>query len=358
MSVIGNIVRIALAIGMAGLVIAAGIFIFFALSQTLKPAEAEGDKQPVVFTIEPGETVRQIADKLEAARIIDSSLLFQAKLKLRSGDTLKAGRFQVTPGMDTDELITILSTPPVEIGLKFTIIEGQRVEEVAEKLNAQNIVSQTRFLELAQTPEGAATFQDDFLVEAGRPLDQGLEGYLFPDTYEIKQGEGDNSEAVINLMLQTLRDKFTPEMRTVVAENGRNIHQTMTIASIVQREGVVKEELPLIAAVFWNRLDQGIALGADPTTQYAVAESPDWWPNLDNLGIVPNTVDDPYNTYVVAGLPPGPICSPGFDAIEASVFPVETEYLYFVAKNDGTGAHAFATTLDEHERNRIIYGNR
>ncbi|MEO6457400.1 MAG: endolytic transglycosylase MltG [Chloroflexia bacterium] len=358
LGVAGNIIRIFLTIAMVAGVIGAGVFIFFALSQTLASTQAQEDKQPVVFTIEPGDTVREIADKLQSDGIIDSSFFFQAQLKLRSEDTLKAGKFQVTPGMDINQLITVLSTAPVDIGLKFTIIEGQRVEEIAEKLNAQNIVSQTRFLELTDTPAGAATFQDDFLNEAGRPADQGLEGYLFPDTYEIKQGDGDNSEAVVGIMLQTLREKFTPEMRAIVTERERNIHQTLTIASIVQREGVVKEELPTIAAVFWNRLDQGIALGADPTTQYAVAKSPDWWPNLDNLGIVPNTVDDPYNTYVVAGLPPGPICNPGFDAIEASVYPAETDYLYFVAKNDGTGAHAFATTLDEHERNRVIYGNR
>ncbi len=358
MGVLGNIVRVILAIAMGAVVIAAGVFIFFALSQTLKSAGAPEDRQPVVFTIEPGESVSQIADKLQSEGIIDSSLIFKAKLKLRSGDTLKAGKFQVTPGMDMDQLITVLSTAPVDIGLKFTIIEGQRVEEVAEKLNAQNVVSQSRFLELTNTPEGAATFQDDFLAESGRPADQGLEGYLFPDTYEIKQGDGDNSEAVVMIMLKTLEDRFTPEMRTAVTERGRNIHQTLTIASIVQREGVVKEELPIIAAVFWNRLDQGIALGADPTTQYAVAKSPDWWPNLDRLGIVPNTVDHPYNTYVIAGLPPGPICSPGLDAIEAAVYPAETDYLYFVAKNDGTGEHAFATTREEHDRNSVIYGNR
>ncbi len=358
LGVVGNIIRIFLAIAMGAVVIAAEVFIFFALSQTFEATQAQEDKQPVVFTIESGQTAREIADRLQSDGIIDSSLIFQGKLKLRSGDTLKAGKFQVTPGMELDQLITVLSTAPVDIGLKFTIIEGQRVEEIGGKLNAQNIVSQTRFLELTDTSAGAATFQDDFLNEAGRPADQGLEGYLFPDTYEIKQGDGDNSEAVVGIMLQTLREKFTPEMRAIVTERERNIHQTLTIASIVQREGVVKEELPTIAAVFWNRLEQGIALGADPTTQYAVAKSPDWWPNLDNLGIVPNTVDDPYNTYVVAGLPPGPICNPGFDAIEASVYPVETDYLYFVAKNDGTGAHAFATTLDEHERNRVQYGNR
>ena len=357
MGVLANIVRVVLALGMIAAVIAAGIFIFFAVSQ-FNPATDAADREPVVFTIEPGESVSQISDKLQSEGIIDSSFLFKAKLKLRSGATLKAGKFQVTPGMDMDQLITVLSTAPVDIGLKFTIIEGQRVEEVAEKLNAQNVVSQTRFLELTNTPDGAATFQDDFLAASGRPAEQGLEGYLFPDTYEIKQGEGDNSEAVVMIMLKTLEEKFTPEMRAAVTDRGRTIHQVLTIASIVQREGVVKEELPTIAAVFWNRVDQGIALGADPTTQYAVATSPDWWPDLDKLGVVPNTVDNSYNTYVIAGLPPGPICSPGLAAIEAAVYPAETDYLYFVAKNDGTGGHAFATTLDEHERNRVIYGNR
>jgi UPF0755 protein len=346
---------------MVGAVIAAGVFIYLGVSQALPQPQADSTGQPVMFTVQPGQDVGTIADNLEQAGLLDgiSKQWFILKLKGAGPDKLpKAGRFQLTPGMSVDQLIDTLSTPPAEVGIRFTVIEGMRLEQIAEKLSSEGIISSTIFMQMAGTPEGAAKFQSDFLASSGRPADQGLEGYLFPDTYEIKQSDGDNSEAVIRIMLRTMEEKFTPEMRQAVAEKGRTIHQVLTVASIVQREGVVKEELPDIASVFWNRVDAGMPLDADPTTQYALGRTPNWWPNLDQLGVLPRDVDHPYNTYKFPGLPPGPICSPGLDAIRAAVYPSDTNYLYFVAKNDGTGAHAFAETLEEHERNRVIYGNR
>jgi len=220
-------------------------------------------------------------------------------------------------------------------------------------------VDKENFLRLAGTAEGAATFNNDFLATSGKPADQGLEGYLFPDTYEIEKNTADNSEVVISTMLQTMEEKFTPEMQQRMAERNISTHTVLTIASIVQREGRVKEELPTIAAVYWNRVGIGMKLDADPTVQYAVGTPEDWWPVLvrsdqrDDL-----LVDSPYNTYQVGGLPPGPIATSGFDAISATVFAEENDYLFFVAKGDGSGAHVFARTLEEHERNRVQEGNR
>ena len=361
MSVITTLFRVVLSLILIAAVLAAGVFIYLGVSRAMPGLPSNTSRQPVMFTVQPGETISDIADNLEKVGLLDAISKEVFKFKLRSAGTAKApkaGRFQLNPGMSVDQLIDTLSTPPAEVGIRFTVIEGMRLEQIADKLSAEGIVSSTTFLQLAKTPEGAAKFQDDFLAGAGHPADQGLEGYLFPDTYEIKQSDGDNSEAVIRVMLNTMEQKFTPDMRQAVAARGRTIHQVLTVASIVQREGVLKEELPDIASVFWNRLDRGMSLDADPTTQYAVAKGPDWWPNLDKLGILPRDVDHPYNTYRFAGLPPGPICNPGLDAIMAAVYPADTNYLYFVAKNDGTGAHAFAETLEEHERNRIIYGNR
>lgn len=360
MGFIGSMFRVIITVAMIAAVAVVGFALYLFLSQNLNVSAVTGSasksNQPVTFTIRPGENVTQIVDNLQKDGIIDNTLLFTAKLKMSGkGGNLKAGRFQVTPGMDWDRLIATLTTAPVDIGQKFTIIEGTRIEETAEKLSAVGIVSATRFMQLAGTGDGAVSFNNELVSASGKPADQGLQGYLFPDTYEIKQSEGDNSEAIIKLMLNNMADKFTPDMRKAAADKGRSIHQLLTVASIVQREGQLKEELPAIAAVFWNRLDKDMLLGADPTTQYALGKSPQWWPvlNLD-----PNTVDSPYNTYRVHGLPPGPICNPGLDAITAAVYPAETDYLYFVAKNDGTGGHAFATTLEEHERNRVIYHNK
>ncbi|HEX8918997.1 MAG TPA: endolytic transglycosylase MltG [Chloroflexota bacterium] len=357
MSFVGSIFKLLLALVMVVAVAIVAVFVFTRVAGLIKPPEpAATARQPVIFTILPGESVGTVADHLQSAGLIDSALLFRLRLKLTGNESsFKAGRFQVTPGTGMDQIITLLSTPPAEIGVRFTVIEGTRIEEEADKLQAAGIVSATHFIQLANTAQGAAQFQDPFVAASGKPADKGLEGFLFPDTYDIKQGGADNSEAAIAIMLKTMGEKFTPDMVSAAAAKHRSVYQVLTVASITQREGVVKDELPLIAAVFWNRLDQGMLLGADPTTQFALGKPGDWWPQLN---LDPNTVNNPYNTYKVQGLPPGPICNPGLDAIQAAVSPAQTNYLYFVAKNDGSGRHAFATTLQEHEQNRVIYGNK
>jgi UPF0755 protein len=356
-SFIGNTLKGIIAIAMILGVATAGIGIYLYLSRLLvvPTTEQPVEKQPVMFTIEPGQSVNEIAENLQSEGLIESPFVFTVRLKLRGAETsLQSGRFQVEPGMDVDQLITLLSTPASEVGVRFTVIEGVRLEEIAEKLAADGIVDGAAFMQMAGTPEGSAQFQDDFLTASGRPGDKGLEGYLFPDTYEIKQSEGDNSKAVIDVMLKTMEEKISPEMRQAIADRGLTIHQVLTVASIVQREGVVQDELPRISAVFWNRIERDMTLGADPTTQYAVGKPGEWWPILK---LDPNSVDHAYNTYRIAGLPPGPICNPGLPAIAAAVYPLQNNELYFVAKGDGSGAHVFAETLEEHERNRIIEGN-
>jgi UPF0755 protein len=259
--------------------------------------------------------------------------------------------------MSVDELIDVLSTSPVEKGITFQVIEGMRLEEIADKLSAEGIVDRDNFLRLTQTPEGVATFQNEFLAASGKPPELSLEGYLFPDTYEIKPTGGDNSETVIRTMLASMEAKFTPEMRQAIADRGATIHQVLTIASIVEREGQVPDELRLISSVYWNRIGDGMHLNADPTTQYARGEQGNWWPDLDPVvagGTALAEIDHPYNTYAFVGPPPGPICNAGLGSIEAALNPEQTEYLYFVA--DGTGKHLFATTLEEHNRNSVQVG--
>ncbi len=359
MQIIGTLFKGIISLVMIAAVLLAGVFIYSFMGRAFAnvgPA-APAQTQAVTFEVKSGETVSQIADNLQAAGIIDSAFAFKWQLKLSGHETdMKAGKFELATKMDSNKVISILSAPVAAVPvLKFQVIEGWRLEQIAEELDAQGVLSATHFLDLAATPDGVAQFSDDFLQSAQRPEGASLEGYLFPDTYEVKKSPGDNSKAVIQIMYDTMEERITPEMRQTLAAKGRTVHQMLTIASIVQREGVVAEELPEIASVFWNRVDRETLLNADPTTQYALGKPGDWWPQLN---LDPNTVDSPYNTYRVVGLPPGPICNPGLKAIEAAVSPAETDYLYFVAKNDGSHTHAFAKTLEEHERNRVKYGNR
>lgn len=359
MQIIGSFVKGIVGLAMIAAVLAAGVGIYMFAGNALQFGASAGsaDSVPVAFVIRPGESVNDVAGNLERQGIVDSAFWFTLQLKSSGKDRLiKAGTFQLRTSMDNSDVIEVLTAPIAdEPGVRFQVIEGVRLEEMAESLAAQGLVTPSTFLEATQTQEKVFQYAGTFLQEAGAPEGATLEGYLFPDTYEIKQNPGDNTDAVVKIMFDTMQQRITPEMREKLAAQGRTVHQMLTVASIVQREGVVKEELSTIAAVFWNRVDLGMSLGADPTTQYAIGQSPEWWPVLR---LDPNTVDHPYNTYRVIGLPPGPICAPGLAAIEAAVNPEETDYLYFVAKNDGTSTHAFATTLEEHERNRSLYGNR
>lgn len=362
MRAIGSVLKAVIAIAMIVAVIAVGVFLFN-IDIKFGSSSASGSGQPVPFTVQPGETVDTISQHLQQQGIIGNAFLFKVQLKMKGAETsLKAGQFPLHASMSTDELIKMLTTSPTDLEISFTVIEGWRLGQIADSLSAQGVVDRDNFMQMAGAAQGAAAYQDDFLQASGHPADQGLEGYLFPDTYKIKQSAGDNSDAVIKKMLGTsgkegMEYKFTADMRKTVADRQLNIHQALTIASIVQREGQKKSELPVIAAVFWNRLDRGMQLDADPTTQYALGKTGNWWPQLN---LSPSDVDHPYNTYRIPGLPPGPICNPGLDSIQAAVNPDHNDYLYFVAKNDPNdhGAHAFARTLDEQEANRVKYHNR
>lgn len=358
MTLIANVIKAMIALAMVVAVIAAAYFIFISANLDIDfgGSSTEKSDELVTFTITPNETLDIVAENLKEKGIIDSPFMFGLQARLAGADDkLKAGDFQLKKGMDTDQLIAALTTSPLEQGFRFTVIEGMRLNEIAEKLSADGIVDKDRFLQLAGTVEGAATFNDEFLAASGKPAEHNLEGYLFPDTYEIKKNEGDSSEAVIRTMLETMEAKFTPEMRQRITERNLTIHQVLTMASIVQREGQAKSELSTISGVYWNRFNIGMKLDADPTVQFGLGTEENWWPEP-----VPEDyqLDHPYNTYLLPTLPPGPICAPGLEAINAAIFPEENDYLYFVAKMDGSGEHLFATTLEEHEQNRVRVGNR
>jgi peptidoglycan lytic transglycosylase G len=216
---------------------------------------------------------------------------------------------------------------------------------VAEHLERKGIVSSADF----QAALAATDYSAPFLAQ--RPPGATLEGYLFPDTYffTVKATPHD----IVDRLLVTFNEKFPPELQQQAMAQGLTLHQVVTLAAIVEREAVAPAERPIIASVYLNRIKEGMLLQADPTTQYAIAVTPEsvekygWWKRdltEDDL-----KARSPYNTYVVPGLPPGPIASPGAASLRAVAQPAQTDYLYFVAKPDGT--HAFARTLDEHNRN-------
>jgi UPF0755 protein len=301
---------------------------------------------PVTFVVEPGESAATIAARLEELGLVTDGELFRMFIRYHEIDAnLEAGEYVLRPNMTMAEIAETLQHARIE-EVTVTIPEGWRAEQVAQMLAKENIVDGDEFLALVR----GGKFDYSLLRE--RPEESSLEGFLFPETYRIPaQAE---AQDLIERMLSTLEERFTPEMRRLAAERGMTIYEVITLASIVEREAVIAEEQPLIAGVFLNRLEQDMYLRADPTVQYAKgydATTGQWWPPVtpeDWEG-----VDSPYSTYLYPGLPPGPICSPGLSAIQAVLEPADTEYLFFLAKGDGS--HAFATTYEEHLQNQELY---
>jgi UPF0755 protein len=284
---------------------------------------------PVTVDSPARESVLSIAGRLEDAGAIRSQIGFVAlSLARGSSRSLKAGEYEVPRGAATPAILSLLESGRVR---QHPVLhpEGASVAELARALEAAGLAPAAEVLRVATDPAflrshgiGAAT----------------AEGYLFPDTYHFVRGM--TPAEMLGRMVQRMEAKLTPERRARARSRGLDAHELLTLASIIEREAAVPEERRLISAVFWNRLKLGMPLQADPTVQYAVGKERRALARADLLA------DHPYNTYARAGLPPGPIASPGLGAIEAAIEPAPVRYLYFVKKDDQR--HHFSTTVAEH----------
>ena len=219
------------------------------------------------------------------------------------------------------------------------------MEEIAEALPTSGlIITPQEFLASARSPVWQSTLGNQI------PSNATLEGLLYPDSYRLPRQI--SAEAFIAILLENFQIKVSHEIRQGFQNQGLSLHEAIILASIVQREAVVEDEMPLIASVFHNRLAAGIKLDTDPTVQYALGYNADqgtWWTNP--LSLADLEIDSPYNTYRYAGLPPGPIANPGLNALQAVAFPAQTPYYYFRAACDDSGRHSFAETFEEHKNN-------
>ncbi len=321
-----------------------GLYLQYRQNDLEQPASY--DDTPVTFVIEPGESAATIAARLEELGLVTDGELFRMFIRYHQIDAkLEAGEYELRPNMTMAEIAETLQHARIE-EVAVTIPEGWRAEQIAQMLDKENIIDGDEFMALVR----GGKF--DYSLLQDRPAESSLEGFLFPETYRVPaQAE---ARDLIERMLSTLDERFTPEMRQLAAERGMTIYEVITLASIVEREAVLAEEQPIIADVFLNRLEQDMYLRADPTVQYAKgydATTGQWWAPVSVEEW--EAVDSPYNTYLYPGLPPGPICSPGLSAIRAVLEPADTEYLFFLAKGDGS--HAFATTYEEHLQNQELY---
>lgn len=301
--------------------------------------------EPVAVTVEEGDSPQDIGETLEDAGVIDSATRFQVLVAFMGYDQLlQAGEYEFVRG--TPALEAIYRMRRGEVSSKaVTVVEGWRLEEVADAAADQGISRD----EFVATASNASQFEFDFLDDLPEGTD--VEGYLYPATYSV--GTDETADGLITKMLQAFEDNLPLGVRVSASQVGLSFHEVVTLASIIEREAKVAEERPIMAQVFLSRLRLGIPLEADPTVQYAVAEDPAsvaefgyWKTGLTEEDLLK---DSPYNTYVYAGLPPGPIANPRLDSILAVLNPSDTDFLYFVAKPDGS--HVFAETFEEHLQN-------
>jgi UPF0755 protein len=294
----------------------------------------------IAITIEQGTGTAQIAAQLKSENLIRNTFLFKLKSRLSGLDgKYKAGIHSLSKNMSMDEIMEGLLAGR-DNTVRFTIPEGYDVRRTAEALSSINLIDSDDFIDEIENGD----FDHWFLETAPKGKSR-LEGYLFPDTYEVFTGASEHE--IIQKMLDQFGKVFTKEDEELALQHGLNVNEIIILASIIEREAVIPKDRPIIAGVFYNRLKIGMPLQSCATVQYILGEQ------KAVLSTADTRIDSPYNTYLIKGLPPAPICSPGKASIEAALSPEKSDYLYFLAKGDGS--HVFSRTYEEHRRLKAKY---
>ena len=305
---------------------AAGAWVAWSVSRVVAPA---GQK---IILLKPGYSTRRIAAELKAAGVIRSKDAFVLWHYLHRGRSLKAGEYLFERPASIADIHHRLVRGDVYVHT-VVIPEGFTIFDVAQAMQDAGLGSRDEFLKIAQ---------DTSLIADLAPQATSLEGYLFPDTYEFTRMQ--SPQEMVNAMVRHFR-----EVAAAIGLN-QDVHKTVTMASIVEKETAAPEERPIVAGVYYNRLARHMTLGADPSVIYAELLSGTYQGSLGHADLQTNS---PYNTYRNAGLPPGPIANPGKSALEAALHPARTDYLYFVS--DANGHHRFARNIEEHNQNINAY---
>jgi UPF0755 protein len=290
--------------------------------------DAAGDLRTVVY-IKPKTGVQEIARILQDAGVIQSRWVFLGLAVLQGSLTrLHAGEYEFARNASLQDVLRKLEAGRV-ITHQVTVPEGFTAQDIARLLEGEQLVEGDRFMALVESPSVAASL--------GLPGET-LEGYLFPDTYRLTRGMGE--EEIIRVMVARFRQALPPDLEAQAGRLGLDIHAVVTLASLIEKETRLDRERSLVSAVFHNRLQRNMPLQSDPTAVYGAPERP------RRISAEDLRRETPYNTYLRAGLPPGPIANPGLASLQAALNPARVSFLYFVAKNDGS--HFFSRTLEEH----------
>jgi len=309
-------------------------FICFEIYVPINP----GSHETITFTAKKGWSNDQIADELQKLGIIRSRNFFEfyAILSLKNAG-LQAGEYNLSPKMSIYEIATKMAQGDV-IKNQLIILEGWDENDIGKYLESKGICAQNHFISLTQKD-----YSSEFDFLADKPKNADLEGYLFPDTYEISKTE--TCEDVLNMMLANFGKKLTPDLRTEIKNQNKSVFDIVTTASLIEKEVRTLDDKKIVSGILWKRLAIGMPLQLDSTINYITNKS-------DASAKIKDTkIDSPYNTYKYAGLPKGPISDPGINSITAAIYPKKTNYWYYLSD----GKTIFSETLKQHNTARILY---
>ena len=312
----------------------------------LKAVDFEEDY--ISFEITPGSTLYSTLEKLEVLGVIKNADIAKIYAKINELHDIKAGYYEIPKGMDVPDIIAYLQGNNAIIDqVMITIPEGYWAKQIAELLGEKLSVSSEELLEAWNDDEYVKTLVEDYEVLTDEVFNKDskvlLEGYLFPETYSFIK---DTNVDQVTRRLLSHTEMIYQKYKTAFEESSYSTHELMTLASILQFESGEVDDMKLISSVFYNRLNTGMKLQSSVTVCYAIYDYSDW-KACEYYG----DVDSPYNTYHHEGLPPSPIMNPGEHAIEAVLYPADSDYYFFIGDVYGDGGTIFAKTYSEHLKN-------
>ena len=337
------------------LVLAVFLISIFSYWRAVNNPAAE-NRQDQIFIISSGEGVTRISKNLFNAGLIKSQFYFKIYVwQISMESKFQAGEYALNPSMPMREIAEVLTAGrSLSKEKKIKIIEGWNIRNIDKYLKESNIILDGSFIELAekgiinykfpQSAGQAGIIKMEFLNDA--PQNANLEGYLFPDTYKIYQDA--TAEDIIQKMLVNFDKKLTDEIRAEINKQSKTVYEIITMASVIEKEVRTIEDMEIVSGIFWDRIKYGQPLESCATLAYILGI------NKKQYTIEDTKINSPYNTYQNCGLPPGPICNPGFNAIKAAVYPEFTDYNYFLSSKD-KGETIFSKTFDEHNMNKAKY---
>ncbi|MBU4217039.1 endolytic transglycosylase MltG [Candidatus Parcubacteria bacterium] len=300
----------------------------------------------LIFVVQKGDGVRQIASNLQSAKLINSALFFNIYAKNNNLATkFQAGEYELSAKSSMGEIADILVKGKVirkEKEVKF--IEGWTTREMDAYLVKANIIQSGDLLDYSKNEIGNLKTNYDFLNDL--PVNATLEGFLFPDTYKIH--ENAKLDTVVKKMLSNFNGKLTEDMRADIKKQGKTIYEIVTMASLIEKEVKSYDDKRMVSGIFWNRIKNGQALESCATLAYILGVNKKQYTYEDTK------IDSPYNSYMNRGLPPGPISNPSINAIKAAIYPIANDYVYFLSRFDN-GETVFSKTYDEHLLNKAKY---